>query len=151
MAENRIPRESQTRASTARKKAWENPELLPNPEPKEGYSYRWIRVAINGEHDPRNISMKLREGWEPVLASEHPEILQLGGPENPRFADNVVIGGLMLCKAPVEMTQARDASFQQVADNQMRGVDNDLLREQDPRMPVFNTRSTKVSRFGTGN
>ena len=96
-----------------------------------------------------NISLKLQEGWEPVKASDHPEIF-VAGVENDRFKDNIVIGGLMLCKTPVEMVEDRNAWFQNQASSQMRSVDNNLMRENDPRMPLFNDRKTTVSRFGNG-
>ncbi len=150
MADNRIQRESQTREATARKKAWENPELLPNPKPQAGFKFRWIRVSTYGEADARNISSKLREGWEPVLATEHPEIELLGGPEIERFKDNIIIGGLMLCKAPDEMIEERDRHYHQLAEAQVRGVDNNFMRENDPRMPKFVEARSRLS-FGKGN
>ncbi len=149
MAENRISREAQTREATVRTKAWERPELLPNPRHMAGYKFRWIRVANNNDPDARNISEKLREGWIPVLASEHPEIEMVGGPENPRFVDNIVIGGLMLCKAPEEMVAARDKHFQDMARMQSEGADKNYFRQTDHRVPVFHDRKSRVS-FGSG-
>ena len=95
-----------------------------------------------------NVSSKLREGWTAVKASDHPEIT-LVTIENDRFKDNVVIGGLMLCKAPVEMVDERNAYYNQQSESQMSSVDNNLMRENDPRMPLFNDRKTKVT-FGKG-
>jgi hypothetical protein len=69
--------------------------------------------------------------------------------EQERFRDNIVIGGLLLCKAPVEMVEERTDHFQQQTDSQMSSVDNNLMRENDPRMPLFNDRKTKVT-FGKG-
>lgn len=149
MAENRIPRDNQTREATAHKKAWSRPELLPEPKPMAGFKYRWVRVATNNDPDARNISEKLREGWVPVLATEHPEIQLMGGPENPRFADNIVIGGLMLCKAPEEMVAARDAHFQDMARLQTEGADKHYFRQTDHRVPVFHDRRSSVA-FGAG-
>ena len=148
MAENRLNREHNTRETTARKRAWTRPQLLPDPTPQEGYTYHWVRLSTLGNADPMNVSAKLREGWEPVKASDHPEIF-LTGIENDRFKDNVVIGGLMLCKAPVELVQERNEFYQQQADAQIRSVDNNLMRENDPRMPLFNDRKSKVT-FGRG-
>jgi len=148
MAENRLNREHNTRETTARKRAWTRPQLLPDPTPQEGYTYHWVRLSTLGNADPMNVSAKLREGWEPVKASDHPEIF-LTGIENDRFKDNVVIGGLMLCKAPVELVQERNEFYQQQADAQIRSVDNSLMRENDPRMPLFNDRKSKVT-FGRG-
>ena len=149
MAENRIDRELQTREKTVRKKSWQRPETLPSPTPEDGYSYRWIRVSTQGNTDATNVSSKLREGWEPVKAADHPEIT-LVTIENERFSDNVVIGGLMLCKAPTELVQERNDYYNTQTKSQMNAVDNNFMRENDPRMPLFNERKTKVT-FGSGS
>ena len=149
MAENRINRELETREKTVRKKSWQRPEVLPSPTPEPGYAYRWIRTSNQGTIDPTNVSSKLREGWEPVKASDHPEIT-LVTIENENFKDNVVIGGLMLCKAPQELVNERTEYYKQQSDNQIHSVDNNLMRENDPRMPLFNDRKSKVT-FGKGN
>jgi hypothetical protein len=148
MAENRIKRENDTREGTTRKKAWQRPELLPSPEAEAGYVYRWVRVSNQGAADATNVSSKLREGWEPVRAEDHPEITMVTI-ENERFKDNVVIGGLMLCKAPAEMVAERNDYYNQQSSAQIRSVDNNLMRENDPRMPLFNERKSTVS-FGKG-
>ena len=149
MAENRINRELETREKNVRKRAWQRPEVLPSPTPEPGYAYRWIRTSNQGTIDPTNVSSKLREGWEPVKASDHPEIT-LVTIENENFKDNVVIGGLMLCKAPQELVNERTEHYKQQSDNQIHSVDNNLMRENDPRMPLFNDRKSKVT-FGKGN
>ena len=92
--------------------------------------------------------MKLREGWEPVKASDHPEIF-LAGVEDERFKDNIMVGGLMLCKTPTELVAERNSYFNGQASAQMEAVDNSLMRENDPRMPLFNDRKSKVT-FGSG-
>jgi hypothetical protein len=148
MADNRLDRELETREKTARKTAWKRPEVLPSPNQEEGYVYRWIRISTRGNVDAMNVSSKLREGWTAVKASDHPEIT-LVTIENDRFKDNVVIGGLMLCKAPVEMVDERNAYYNQQSESQMQSVDNNLMRENDPRMPLFNDRKSKVT-FGKG-
>ena len=148
MADNRLDRELETREKTARKTAWKRPEVLPSPNQEEGYVYRWIRISTRGNVDAMNVSSKLREGWTAVKASDHPEIT-LVTIENERFKDNVVIGGLMLCKAPVEMVDERNAYYNQQSESQMASVDNNLMRENDPRMPLFNDRKSKVT-FGKG-
>jgi hypothetical protein len=149
MAENRLDRELQTRDKTVQKRAWQRPELLPTPKPEEGYTFHWVRVSTRGESDPMNVSSKLREGWEPVMAKDHPEIF-LSGVESERFKDNVVIGGLMLCKAPKEFVADRNAYYQGQAEAQVKSVDNNFMRESDPRMPLFAEKKTKVT-FGTGS
>ena len=148
MAENRLNREVETRDKTTRKRHWQRPETLPSPEPEEGYAFRWIRVSSRGNVDATNVSSKLREGWEPVKAVDHPEIT-LVDIEQERFKDNVVIGGLLLCKAPVELVEERNEYYETQTNSQMQSVDNNLMRESDPRMPIFYDRKTKVS-FGNG-
>ena len=149
MAENRINRDLETREITKRKSAWTRPEVLPSPNPEPGYTFRWIRTSNQGTIDPTNVSSKLREGWEPVKASDHPEIT-IVTIENERFKDNVIIGGLMLCKAPEELVEERTAHYKKQSDSQIHSVDNNLMRENDPRMPLFNDRKSKVT-FGKGN
>ena len=146
MAENRINRELDTRERKVRKKAWTRPEVLPSPNPEPGYDFHWVRVSTQGQVDATNVSSKLREGWEPVKATDHPEIT-IVAIEKERFKDIIVIGGLMLCKAPKEMIEERNAYYNDQAQAQMTSVDNSLMRENDPRMPLFNERETKVS-FG---
>ena len=149
MAENRIKREEVTREKTARKAAWTRPEVLPSPNPEPGYVFRWIRVSTQGNVDATNVSSKLREGWEPVKASDHPEITLVSS-ENEKFKDNLIIGGLMLCKAPIEMVDERNTYYKDQSSAQMQSVDNSLMRENDPRMPLFNDRRSKVT-FGNGS
>jgi len=148
MADNRINRGHTTREKTVRNKAWQRPEVLPSPNPEPGYEFHWVRVSTQGQVDATNVSSKLREGWEPVKATDHPEITMVTI-ENDRFKDNIVIGGLMLCKAPSEMVDERNDYYTQQSKAQMQSVDNNLMRENDPRMPLFNERKTKVT-FGNG-
>jgi|TARA_B100001059_G_scaffold77055_1_gene74706 hypothetical protein len=148
MANNRIDREQTTRQKSTRKRHWQRPETLPSPEPEAGYAFRWIRVSSRGNVDATNVSSKLREGWEPVKAEDHPEIT-LVDIEQEKFRDNVVIGGLLLCKAPIELVEERNEYYETQTSSQMQSVDNNLMRESDPRMPIFNDRKTKVS-FGNG-
>ena len=146
--DNREPRALQTRDTAERPKKWTPPQLLPDPTPEEGYAYRWIRIATLGKDDAMNVSGKLREGWEPVKASAHPEVRLFSGGQN-RFPDSIEVGGLLLCKTPVEFTEQRNAYYSQQAESQMQSVDNAYMRENDPRMPLFKERSTKVT-FGKG-
>ena len=149
MANDRTSRELETRNVFERPKQWMPPELLPNPNLEPGYSFRWIRVSTLGSDDPMNISSKLREGWEPVKASDHPEI-QLMGNGKGRYPDSIEIGGLMLCKTPTEFSAQRDAYYQKQAESQMNSIDSNFMRENDPRMPLFKERNSKVS-FGKGS
>ena len=149
MAENRTPRELESRTKMERPKRWAPPQLLPDPNPEEGYSYRWIRISTLGNQDPMNISSKLREGWEPVKASEHPEV-QLMSVGGNRYPDSIEVGGLLLCKIPSEFMEQRRDFYSQQAEGQMSAVDNNFMRESDPRMPMFKDRQTKVT-FGRGS
>lgn len=146
--DNREPRALQMRDSAERPKKWTPPQLLPDPTPEEGYAYRWIRIATLGKDDAMNVSGKLREGWEPVKASDHPEVRLFSGGQS-RFPDSIEVGGLLLCKTPAEFTEQRNAYYTQQAESQMQSVDNAYMRENDPRMPLFKERSTKVT-FGRG-
>lgn len=151
MAENRLARELETRAKTERPKKWMPPQLLPDPTPEPGYAFRWIRVSTRGEDDPGNISSKLQEGWEPVKASEHPEIqLMRVDSQKSRFPDSIEIGGLLLCKTPIEFVEQRNAFYEKQAANQMQSVDNSFMRENNPKMPLFSERRSEVS-FGRGS
>jgi|TARA_R110002020_G_C16247575_1_gene769563 hypothetical protein len=148
MAENRIKRDSENRETKTRKRSWQRPEVLPTPEPEDGYAFRWVRVSMLGQVDATNVSSKLREGWEPVRAEDYPQFTVLNV-EQERFADNIVQGGLMLCKAPQEIVDERTEHYEQQSRNQIQSVDNNLMRENDARMPLFNERKTKVT-FGNG-
>ncbi len=151
MAENRLERELETREQSKRPARWMPPQLLPDPKPEPGYTYRWIRLSTLGTSDPANISSKLREGWEPVKASDHPEIRLFGEQNNSgQFKDTIQIGGLMLCKIPAEFMEQRAAHYSQQSEAQMNSVDNNFMRENDPRMPLFRERSSKVT-FGKGS
>jgi len=142
------PRELTTRSTMERPKQWAPAELLPEPDKQPGYAYRWIRTSTLNEADPRNLSSKLREGWEPVTVEEQPQFKLLVDP-NSRFRDNIEIGGLLLCKTPVEFIEQRNAHFNKQAQAQTEAVDNNLMRESDPRMPIFNDRKSSTS-FGRG-
>ena len=131
------PRELETRAVTERPKQWQAPELLPEPDKQAGYSYRWIRVSTLNNADPRNLSSKLREGWEAVKIEEQPQFSLLVDPQS-RFKDNVEIGGLLLCKTPTDFVNQRNAHYDNLTKSQTEAVDNNLMRQSDPRMPLFN-------------
>lgn len=143
----RTPRDVETRATSSRA-VYVPPSTLPVPAPQPGWSYRWIATAILGQQDPSNVSKKMREGWEPVKAVDHPE-LQLQGDTN----GNVELGGLLLCKMPTERIEARNQYFADKAAAQVDSVDNNFLRQNDPRMPLFTDKKSSTSRgggFGNG-
>ena len=143
---DRAPRE--TRAEAERPKVWQPASTLPEPDKEAGYAYRWIRVASMGQNDPRNISSKLREGWEPVSIKEQPQFQMLVDPDS-RFKDNIEVAGLLLCKVPDEFMAQRRKHFEEKTQAQNESVDNNFMRQNDPRMPLFRERQTKTS-FGSG-
>jgi len=147
---NRTSRELNTREKMERPKQWMPPQMLPDPTPEEGYVFRWIRISIQGKEDPTNISGKLREGWEPVRASDHPEVRLFGSNDQTHFPDSIQVGGLMLCKTPIEFVIQRSEYYQKQTDAQMQSVDNTYMRENDPRMPMFKERRSEVT-FGKGS
>jgi hypothetical protein len=149
MAENRLTRELDKRTAVERPTHWAPPELLPEPDKQAGYAYRWIRVASLNQADPRNLSAKLREGWEPVRIEEQPKFQMLVDP-NSRYKDNIEIGGLLLCKTPEEFVKQRNSYYSKQADAQMDAVENTLMRQSDPRMPLYNESKT-TSSFGKGS
>ena len=150
MADNRLNRDIEKRESFERVKSWAPPTLLPTPDPQDGYAFRWIRISTMNAPDPTNLSSKLREGWEPVRLSDHPELKLYSTDSSEKFKDNVVVGGLMLCKTPKELVDQRNAYYQQQTDMQTQSVDNNFMRESDPRMPLFRDRKSSVS-FGKGS
>ncbi len=129
-------------------KQWQQPEFAPEPAKQPGYAYRWIRVSTLNQADPRNLSAKLREGWEPVRVEEQPKFQLLVDP-NSRYKDNIEIGGLLLCKTPTDFVNQRNKYYSDQANAQMEAVDNTLMRQSDPRMPLFNEKKT-TSSFGKG-
>jgi len=148
MAESKLTRELETRETQMRPKQWAPAELLPEPDKQPGFSYRWIRVSTLNNADPRNLSAKLREGWEPVSITEQPKFQLLIDPVS-RFKDNIEIGGLLLCKTPSEFVEQRTTHFNDQTQAQTLAIDNSFMRENDPRMPLFNERKSSTS-FGKG-
>ena len=149
MATNRLDREVENRENAERPKVWKQAELLPEPDKQPGYKYRWIRVATLNLADPRNLSSKLREGWEPVGIEEQPKMQMLIDP-NSRYKNNIEISGLLLCKTPEELVDQRNNFFRNQAENQMEAVDNSFMRQSDPRAPLFK-ESKSTTTFGKGN
>jgi hypothetical protein len=148
MATNRLTRELETRVVSERPKQWAPAELLPEPDKQAGYAYRWIRTSTLNQADPRNLSGKLREGWEPVALEEQPKFQLLVDP-NSRFKDNIEIGGLLLCKTPEEFVEQRNSHYAKQSEAQTEAVDNNLMRQSDPRMPLFK-EGKSTSSFGKG-
>ena len=143
---DRKPRESATRETETRRKPWAPPSRLAAPEAPAGYVHRWIRTAMRGEDDKMNVNTKLREGWEPVRKDEYPDY-EAPTIDEGRFEGVIGQGGLMLCRIPVETAQERSAYYGTRTREQMVAVDQDLMNDQHPSMPISNSRQSRVS-FG---
>jgi hypothetical protein len=146
--QNRAPRAAESREAMARPTMWKPPEMLPSPDPRPGITHRWIRISMMGYADPKNISSSLREGYEPVKAEDYPEMM-MHAAQDGRFKGNIEMGGLLLCAIPTEVLKQREAYYANQNRSQMDSVDNNFMRDNDPRMSKFSEKSTKVT-FGTG-
>ena len=149
MANNRTPREQESREKTETRYVYRPPSSLPDPNPDPDYEFHWVATAIAGLDNATNVSQKFRDHWVPCKAIDYPE-LQVNGNKD----GNVEIGGLLLCKKPKEMADARREYFEQKAQKQMDSVDNSFMRNNDARMPLFTDRkstTTKGRGFGNGN
>ena len=148
MAENRLARELENRETVERPKSWQPASALPEPDKQPGYLYRWIRVASMGQQDAKNVTSKLREGWEPVRIEEQPKFQMMTDP-NSRFKDNIEVAGLLLCKIPTEFMEQRRQYYAKATRDNMDAVDNTFMRESDSRMPLFKEKRSTTS-FGKG-
>jgi len=147
MAE-RQERAEQLRTTARPPLSWTPPSILPEVLPRDGWVHRWIRTSLLGKGDNTNVSSRFREGWEPVAEKDYPELSVMVDRDS-RFPGNVEIGGLLLCRAPAEVMKERAAYFQRMADASMTAVDNNLMKENDPRMPLFKESKSSVQ-FGSG-
>ena len=144
---NRESRSSNTRETKTRA-VYTPSSSLPVPNKRPGIKHRWIATHVLGESVQSNVSKKNREGWEPVKADDYPE-LRLTGDVN----GNVELGGLMLCSMPEELVEARTEYFKDKSQAQIDSVDNNFMRNSDPRMPLFSDKrssTTKGAGFGSG-
>ena len=135
-----------------RKKSWTPPSSLDAPPAPQGFKHRWIRTEVVGQMDTGNVSKKLREGWEFVRAEEVSN--QLGDHDFPviqegQYQGLIGVGGLVLARIPEEIVEERKKYFKNKTSDQVKAVDNDILREQRPEMPVNIDRQSRVS-FGGG-
>ena len=145
---NRTSRSSSERKE--RLKPWTPPSSLDAPPAPKGFKHRWIRTESIGFMDTGNVSKKLREGWEFVRAEEIKN--QLGDHDYPvvqegQYQGLIGVGGLVLARIPEEIVEQRKKYFKDITADQVKSVDNDILREQRPEMPVNIDRQTRVS-FG---
>lgn len=140
---DRTPRT--TRDKKSRDQSYSPPSTLPMPDPVEGWKFGWLRVAMLGETDTMNIGVKRRDGWEFVRPSDMPDFAELAG-FDPATADRIEIGGLALAKMPEARYFARRQYYQNIANTQIEAVDEQLLSNQDSRMPLVRERSQRTSR-----
>lgn len=144
-----VNRKHETREAGKRKTAWKPAALLPVPDAQDGVAYRWIRVGSRGNADTQNVSKRFREGWTPVNIKEHPE-LNVITDHGSKFTDGVEIGQLLLCKNSTEQVKARQSYYQDMAQTQLDALDNDMLRENDKRMPMLKPERRSRVTFGEG-
>ena len=148
--QNRKSRTADTReVAFKRAEAWRPPETLPTPDDRPGWKHRWVRLSTMGTADPSNISSRLREGYEPCKGEDYPELMMHAATEG-RFKGGIEVGGLLLCRIPAEFLEQRASFYEGQNKAQMESVDNNFLRENDPRMPLFSEKKTKVT-FGSGS
>jgi len=150
MEKIRTSRESSTRSKDERKVDWAPSSSLDAPPAPKGYAHRWIRTSVQGFEDTSNVSRKLREGWEFVRADTI--INELGKNDYPTISEGahqglIGIGGLVLGRIPLEILKSREAYFDKITQDRAEAVDNDLMKEQHPDMPINIDRQSKVT-FG---
>ena len=148
-AQNRLSRELEARVTTQRPTAWRAPETLPTPDERPDWAHRWVRTSTMGAADPSNISSKLREEYEPCKAEDYPELMMHASTEG-RFKGSIEIGGLLLCRIPKEFMVQRAKHYENQNKAQVESVDNNFMRDSDPRMPLFSEKKSKVT-FGSGS
>lgn len=141
---SRTPREARTHRPSD---TWVPPSTLPVPNPVDGWTFRWIRTSLFDKADLKNVSRRQREGWQPVNASEHRELLVMNDMDS-RFPDCVEQGGLLLCKMPTAMVKQREEYFSKMSDQQVEAVDDHYMRENNSRMSKFSDKKTRTS-FGS--
>ena len=150
MEKIRTSRESTTRSKEKRKVDWAPSSSLDAPPAPKGFAHRWIRTSVQGFEDTSNVSRKLREGWEFVRADTI--ISELGKNDYPTISEGkhqglIGIGGLVLGRIPSEILQAREAYFRKITQDRADAIDQDLMKEQHPDMPINIERQSKVT-FG---
>ena len=147
--EDKTPRANQTRSKSERPKVWVPPSSLDAPPAPEGFRYRWIRAETVGFHDTKNISGRLREGYELVRAEEVKNSSDYPVLEEGRYKGVIGVGGLLLAKVPEEIAKQREDYMRQQHEARSEAVEHDLLKEQDKRMPIDVDRQTRVTFGGT--
>ena len=139
-------RESETRAKQERRKPWAPPSQLDAPPAPDGFVHRWIRAESVGQMDQKNVSARLREGWEFVRADEYPNE-DYPSVDSGKYSGVIGVGGLVLARIPEELAKQREAYYNQMTADRNEALDNDVLKEQHPSMPINQDRQTRVT-FG---
>ena len=143
-------RAQETRENEARRVLWKPAHDLPVPDAQDGYVYYWKRASMMGVSDPANMARARREGWVPCRLEDHPEMASDYAAFGLPTTGLIEIGGLILCKTTTESWNAQKQYYQNKSQAEMSAVDNNFMRESDPRMPLFSDRKSKVS-FGSGS
>ena len=131
-----------TRSKTERPKEYKPPSSLDAPPAPDGFRHRWIRAESMGFNDSKNIHGRLRSGYELVRADEYKDAdypVVIDG----KYAGVIGVGGLLLARIPEELAQSRMDYQKRQTDGQDEAVENDLLKDQDKRMPMKFERSSK--------
>jgi hypothetical protein len=144
----KTPRASQSRSNEVRPQTWTPPSSLDAPPAPDGFRHRWIRTETLGMDDTKNMSGKLRSGWELVRADQYPEHPYPQVAEG-KYAGVIGVGGLVLARIPEEIAKSRDAYFKRQTQERDEAVNNDLMKEQHPSMPINNERQSRVTFGGT--
>jgi len=139
-------RVSQTRVKQERPKVWAPPSSLDAPPAPDGYRHRWIRAESMGQDDTRNMSGKIRSGWDLVRGDEYPEH-DYPTVNDGKYAGVIGVGGLVLARIPEELAKQREAYYNQMNADRNEALENDLMKEQHPSMPINQERQTRVT-FG---
>tara|TARA_R110002020_G_scaffold92286_3_gene223526 strand:- start:2599 stop:3066 length:468 start_codon:yes stop_codon:yes gene_type:complete len=147
---DKTSRAATTRQKSERPTSWRPPSLLDAPPAPDGFVHRWIRSEMLGQDDKPNFTKRLREGYEPVRADEYPNF-ECAVIDEGRYKGVIGVGGLILARLPEEVAESRKEYFAQKTSQQMVAVDNDLMREQHPSMPISRERSSRVSFGGNSN
>ena len=143
------PRASQTRSKSDRPKVWVPPSSLDAPPAPEGFRYRWIRAETVGFQDTKNITGRLREGYELVRAEEIENASDYPVLEEGRYKGVIGVGGLLLAKVPEDIAKQRDDYKKGQHEARNEAVEHDLMKEQDKRMPINIERQSRVTFGGT--
>ena len=131
----KVKSQAKTVAPKAKPKVWAPPSYLDTPNAPEGFRHRWVRIEILGFVDTKNIQGRLRSGYELVRVDEYPKD-DFPAIQDGKYAGVIGHGGLVLTRVPEEIAQQRQAYFEKQAQEQVEAVDNDLMKEQDRRMPI---------------